>query len=265
MRLVSHVEVAGHQRRTTNLVSPSLVVQLIDNRGVTVETEPIARAFPELWGGSYSSLTILLDGCYESDVAGSVEAGAAVHECRESWRERWTGPRQRFIAIGWRGAPGPRVGHARLGPAARAAWTEIALMLDRSRPPADLAERIEAASRSAGIDIPRARLAVPPEVHRLEGPLCRAHTSLHQDPQSVDLERWSGLSARQIRRILAEHRTWVRGVGLREALHQQRIKAALCLLQCAGLESERIARALGYGSNRALYTALRRVGLGAGA
>ncbi|HJL15834.1 MAG TPA: hypothetical protein RMH99_09270 [Sandaracinaceae bacterium LLY-WYZ-13_1] len=258
------VEVAGVRRVTRALRSPELQIQLLEVQGLTFDSRPFQDVFPDL-GTRRHTLTAVLDGAYESAPSAVGEAGTLVHERRIRWLERWSGRRQRFVTIVW-GDGEATTGAAteRLGPRAREAWTEIADAIAAGGDPDAILRRVRTAARAAGLSIPTPQAPVPAEVARLEAALSHACTHLHENPQWVDLEEWTGRSARQLRRTFREHAPWLGSSGLRARLHRYRLQLAHGLLE-TDLSSTRVARALGYGSDRAMYTALRRAGLGRGA
>lgn len=259
------VEVAGRQRWTHQLRAPGLSIQLVDNVDVEVETEPLFDALPGVFDWSHS-VTVVLDGTYESAHAGVIGADRVCHEHRNEWLEAWRGPRQRFVVVRWDGDVNGSVssGDERLGTAAKAAWEAIADDLAIGAPDvAATIERVRRAMAPLGIEPPWPTTPVPSAVLRIEGALDYLRTHLHEAPQWMDVEARIGLGARQLRRALAAHRDWLPSGGLRQTLSFDRLLHAHILL-ANGESGARVARALGYRSDRAMYTALRRAGLGRG-
>lgn len=261
VRLHARTEVAGHERGSITLNAPDLLVQLVDNRGIEVDTRPF-NADAERLGAGKTTLTVVLEGNYATQRARPASKGHLVWEHRVQWRERWSGAHQRFVTLAWPTQRDPDASTERLGPAAIRAWTDVADALERSSSRTeDVVARVRAACASAGLQPPLVQDTPPPGIERLAHALSRATTQLHLGPQWIDVARWSGMSERQLRRLFSAHARWLRSKGLREAIGFQRLKTAVSLLAADGLTSARVARALGYGSNRAMYTALRRAGL----
>lgn len=263
MQLDRRVEVAGVLRASRSLHAPELKIQLVESHGVDFDTRPVADAL----GISLRArmLTVVLDGVYETERA-VAERGAVLLESRTAWRERWSGERQRFLTLVWPEGDDAGEGIERLGASGRRAWQTVA---DELASPAPDHRRVVAAARAAasraGVVLPEVRAEVPPEVARVAHALGRALTRLDRNPQWVDLEAWTGLSSRQLRRAFEEHPRWLGQRGFRGMVKLHRLQTATALLGAPDLSARRVARALGYGSDRAMHTALRRVGLGRGA
>lgn len=246
-------------RWTRRLRAPGLEVQLIECQGNTTDT---AR-HDEVMGASElgsRTLTVVLEGAYESDDVGAGE-GYALLERRHRWRERWSGRKQRFVTIMWEDGP-VSSGRERLGPAALAAWRGIADGVAGATEDTadDAAHAALALTRASGIAVADPVGVIPAEVLRVQRGLNVLFTALHESPQAVDLESLTGLSARHLRRILRSHPKLLPS-SLRRALHFARLGAADSLMRSTDRSVREIALALGYRSDRALHTALRRSGL----
>lgn len=253
-------------RWSRTLVQPGLRVQLLGAAGCETDTRPIQQAFGEL-APPHHSLTVVLEGEYESEGTGHVGPSRIVHEVRERWLERWIGNRQRFVVVTWNGGSGATTGVERLGPKALGIWRELAeKVADATEADAGrVADMALVAARAAGAPAPSRKLApVPEQVLRVSHALNRAFTNLHELPQWVDLEHDTGLSSRHLRRLIGVHAGWLPHDGLRGCLHRHRLSLALSLLGNEGTNVKEIAAALGYGSDRALHTALRRAAVRSG-
>lgn len=91
-------------------------------------------------------------------------------------------------------------------------------------------------------------------------------SSLHENPMWVNVLEKLEVSERQARRQLRELLTLM-GLpaahrSLRSYLHRIRVTHAASFLRVGGATVSQVARSLGYGSDRALSTALRQAGLG---
>lgn len=244
-------------RSSRTLKSDALHVQLVETAGCQTDTTRVDDVLGI--APMKHTLTIVLDGVYASG-DDECQSGGAIVESRDRWRERWLGPRQRFVSITWEGQP-PASGQSRLGPKAREAWTDFAdRFVDADfDDAATLATTALSLARSAGLDLPTPTTTVEAEVRRVGRALNHLFTNLHTNPQAVDLEQLTGLSARHLRRIMKRHPALL-PQSLRAKLGFYRLVAALSLMRTTATVGE-VARALGYGSDRALHTAIRRTGI----
>jgi len=256
----------GLYRRSRTLIQPGLRVQLVSTAGCQTDTRAIQRAFPEIVTPRHS-FTVVLEGEYESEAAGRVGPAEAAYEVRSAWHERWGGPRQRFVVVTWeRGAEGGGVGVDGIGSAGLATWRALAERIEHCTEDdaGPIAEAALEAVRAAGARPPRLETTVAPAaVRRMGLALNHVFTHLHETPQWVDMEGHTQVGARQLRRVFAAQCDWLAGGSWRRTLLTQRLSLAVSLLGARASTAAEVAAALGYGGDRALFTALRRAGLGA--
>ncbi|MEM6957154.1 MAG: AraC family transcriptional regulator [Myxococcota bacterium] len=249
---------AGQSRASRTLRAPGFAVQLLEVEGFNTDTRFVHDAFvrdvPE------NTLTVVLAGEYESSASGSaVHAGSLAFERRDQWLEQWTGRRQRFLMAVWNGGDAPS-GRETLGPNALRWWRLLAEQIELAQP--EDAARIGAVLLSRlsalGLQPPAMPTSMaPPEVQRVAGALSHVFSHLHESPGWIDLEARTGLGERQLRRILRNSPDWLPS-SLRRELLIYRLSAASTLLDGSNTAVDEVARALGYRSDRALHTAIRR-------
>lgn len=250
--------------RSVTLKRPGLRVQLVDAAGYETDTRAVQAALPELSVPRHT-FTAVLKGRYESDDVGG-DSGCATLETRDAWRERWVGPHQRFVVVTWDGAGESTGGVERLGAVAHATWRELAQRLERATQSTANAVARDAldAVRASGLQLPDIPFdPVPDSVERAARALNYVFTHLHETPQWIDIEQHSGVSERQLRRVIRANPGWLPEVGWRRALLAHRLQLATSLLRSPATSAREVARALGYRSDVALHTALRRAGLDA--
>ncbi len=246
-------------RSSRALRAPGLEVQVVDCAGCVTDTSRLDEAMGavDLKG---RTLTVVLEGTYESDDQ-RAGPGAMVVERRHRWRERWTGKRQRFVTLMWEDGP-VFAGGERLSAVAMDRWAQVADAIQGAS--AQSADRVATAAlrlaSEAGVSLSLPEAPIPREVHRVQSGLNAMFTQLHESPQAIDLERHTGLSARHLRRIFRSHPTLL-PQSLRRSLHFLRLISADTLMRSTDRSIAEIARALGYRSDRALHTAIRRSGL----
>ena len=183
--------------------------------------------------------------------------------------ERWQSG-LRLLMVEWdeRFGSAPPTGHLRLE-RQRARLLAFAERLESIAPAVELVPDFKVlldGLRAEGVPVAEVSTSVlaevPPGVAMVAERLNLAFTGLHQQPMWVDLQET--LSERHLRRLITAHSEWfgLPGNSLRTALNSYRLQAAVTLLSVEDARLEHIARSLGYGSDRALITALKRAGLG---
>lgn len=202
----------------------------------------------------------------------TLRAGDVLCEQMVSARERWEGGAFRLLVLEWeQPEPFERSVH-RLGSRDLAALDALAreLAAPGSEP---LAQAQQIAERLApeGADALRealARAAQSPagrSMHETAAVLGTMTSNLSCSPMWVDFSERLGFSERHGRRRLAPLLALLGAApqcqGLREYLRRTRISHAAGFLASPGVTVEQVARSLGYGSARALGTALRQAGL----
>lgn len=247
---------------TRTLRRPGLTVQLIECAGVERDMARVLRASAtDLPPAPANSLTVVLDGRYESSTSPATESGRLTVEARRDWLEHWSGTHQRMIVV-----MGPAVrqvdgGTEHLGPTALATWRHVADLIASTETAERALDAAVTAATHAGLRMAKASDApAPPEVCTVARAMSRSLTTLHANPQACDLEEASGYTARHLRRVMQEHPEWLSPLTFRTRLRLLRALYATSLL-AAKVAGDEVTAALGYGSSRALYTALRRAGI----
>lgn len=263
VRLERAVDLGGGvARRVVELRTPTLRLQVIDAACGAFDSVGLPQSIaPRL-----SLFTVALGGEYRSFNAGRdarAAAGRAVFEARSEWTERWHGERQRFVVVYWedpRGAQPNDFGSLVLGSATTQRWSQVAEAAWNAESYANQADALQLAASlvaSEGVSVP-AFDAAPPNTHLLQltSALSASFTRLHEAPSWQDLSQRARLGERQLRRIWREYADYLPGNGFREALTQARVVTAKHLLSGALARPGEVARALGYGSTRAMRAAV---------
>jgi hypothetical protein len=196
-----------------------------------------------------------------------VPAGHGVLEPVTSWDERWEGDPFRALAVEWaphRGAPAHATTPLAPSRALASLVGDMATVLSRPRSVAHEAFLAHAAFQilsALGLDHGGATpLDAAPHPLQADADLLAAAVSrLDTQPMWIDLEK-DGLSERALRRRFGALPLGGRR-GLRAALHRHRLLSCITLLSAPDLPVGAVARALGYGTTRALGTALEKAGL----
>lgn len=185
-------------------------------------------------------------------------------EPRYAWREAWEGHHFRALLLEW--SQDVIVDEAFIGTTRPTLQQPIeqlaaALHVGDSAQADDAVGVVLARLRAEGLQIP----AVPPTPRsavydRAVAVLNSARTSLARQPQWIDALVLR--SERQLRRDLRALFTALHmpNLGFRSLLLRERLASATALLGSTQ-RIEEVARAVGYGSSRALATALQRAGL----
>ncbi len=200
----------------------------------------------------------------------TLRRGDAWCERIDTYDERWESG-LRLLMLEWdeRFGAAPPTGSLRLE-RQRSRLVAFADRLESHDPPEALVADFKGvldALRSDGLPLREVNVEalaeVPPTVALVAAQLNLVFTGLPQRPTWVDLQ--ATLSERHLRRLITAHREWfgLPGDSLRTALNAFRLQSAVSLLSVEGSKLEHIARSLGYRSDRALITALKRAGLGA--
>lgn len=272
----------GARRETVWLRAEGLTVYVCESDGLVFDAAPLSaftrgvvdqgRDAPRL-----DHVTMVLEGAQHVRTQGrpvDVGAGQLIGDALPAWDERWEGGPYRSLSVEWSSAHGdamPGRAHGRmsrrLSSAARALAAAMMRRELRGAAGADAVARLLAALRAEGLPLAapdrRALVAVPEGAQALADAVSWMQSSLHTQPMWVDVERRLGLSERQLRRHLARLGWWVgfpHG-SMRRHLVSVRTVGAAALLSARGVKAKDVARSLGYGSERALVTALSNVGL----
>lgn len=217
------------------------------------------------------AVTMVLDGelVLRRRAEFTLRRGDAWCERIDTYDERWESG-LRLLMLEWdeRFGAAPPTGSLRLE-RQRSRLVAFADRLESAEPAHTLVPEFKGlldALRSEGLPLNEvsveALAEVPPMVALVSEQLNLVFTGLPQRPTWVDLQET--LSERHLRRLITAHREWfgLPGDSLRTALNAYRLQSAVSLLSVEGSKLEHIARSLGYRSDRALITALKRAGLG---
>lgn len=260
---------AGVGVRAIDIAARQGLVQLVDVAGCEFDTLRLGDAWSSTFKPTHTTVQIVLSGGLELRLGSHDEAAGsgsmAVHT-NAPWNEHWLPRRQRILVVSWdAGRQQPALGVMKLNRFARRVWEEIAIGVERAcnaEQSYAVVTRAREALRQDGVEVPDFALeAPPPAAQLLQQHINWAMCNLHQAPGWVDLERKTGLSARQLNRLWTANSEWLSGDGFRQGLLRRKLYNAAVLGYHADAKRLGLARALGYSSDRALDLALRSHGV----
>lgn len=224
-----------------------------------------------------AAVTCVLEGAQV--VRGSTpvfaRAGQTIVEGRLELDERWEGPRYRSLTVEWsseRGHVGGPMCTVRTSPRLADAARTLADLIEGGSP-LEMTANVAVADFvslliAEGVPLypvdPLVLSGLPDGAHSIAAAVRWADTHLHEKPQWTDIDPQQHGSERQLRRRLVGFAglLGIRGASLRTHLRASRAIAITALLGDPDAPLRDVARAVGYGSERALATALRQLGLG---
>lgn len=251
--------------RTIDISARQCFVQLLDVAGCEFDTPRLGDWPTSAFRRTHASVQIVLSGGLDLRLGSRDETarlGSMAVHMNDHWSEHWLPERQRIVTVSW--VPidrRPTVGVVRLDGRALRVWKEIAESIEEAREQSEfrvITTRVRGALRCQGVEIPEFAIEAPSRAARVLQPhVDWAMCNLHRAPGWVDLERRTGLSARQLNRLWNSDADWLPEVGFRAALLRRKLFSAALMGYHADARRLGLARALGYGSDRALELALR--------
>jgi AraC-like DNA-binding protein len=270
----SNVFEPGVERGVARLTRPGLEVYCCWSEGVIFDTRAVGRA-PRFVSADTHSFSVQLEGeilVRRDERETTVATNATIAEPNGPWDERWLGRRFFTLVVEW----DPRYG----GPVDRQIGSLSPADIDRCRTLAnrlrtegdapDLVTEVVAlisTLRAAGLPLhPVSSTAltrdVPPRAREVAATFGAVLSNIHRGPAWIDLESSLGVDDRTVRRLLDRDPEWyplgLGRVGFRRALRRERLNLAAAFLTAREATIERVARACGYGSARALLLALHQ-------
>jgi AraC-like DNA-binding protein len=273
----------GRARRESRwLRAPGLNVYVCQAEGLVFDAAPLQAMTDGVFGTAragrrFDYLTIVLDGAQvvrSPRAALELRPGDVVLDGRPEWNERWEGAPYRTLTVEWQSPFGAPVASRENGRVSRRLVSAATSFADRLAEGTLRGAAGEAAvrelllrARAEGLPV---RAPEPGELgtssaedEALAATVSWLETNLHLQPMWIDVQARLGLSERHGRRVLAEREDLARmpGGSLRAHLRRLRAVSAAALLTAPDATAEEVARAIGYGSERALATALHQMGL----
>lgn len=264
-------------RRHRALLNPNLRIYQIQTQGVQLDSEALGELFTQQ-RSDRAQLLIVLDGeliWRRSGQTICARRGEVLAETGLGGSELWLGESFHVLAIEWDVELGPPI----LSPTLWGALSPRSLAQlnhliegDRWRPHSAESLAMEIMEFLSALGALKAPLPIAPlssakrlRMQQLLDALGRWSSQLSQQPRWQDLELALDRSERQLRR---DFQALMVSMGLPVKLSQmrrymlfQRINAAVHYLSCAEASVEHVAYATGYGSSRAMWTALANEGL----
>lgn len=260
----------------TAILHPSLRLHFVDCHNVINEDRLIARGFPRINITGRPTLTLLLDGEARIDRDGRSQwltrAEPLLMDDKLLLHMRQSGAPYRALALEWQdGFLGPRpAAFTRLPTLSFDMLAEIErCVIAMSQPTSDLRATVAAfiaLMRSAGADLTLPERARDDEPERAEAQLTdaldRLLSDLRSQPMTTDLESATGLSGRQLQRVISEYHNrygfnasqWI------DARNRRRLMMALSFLCAPGATVPFVAALVGYQSTTALARAMNLAG-----
>lgn len=265
VRLVRHVRLpsVGASRRFAGLRQPGFRAYAMEVQRIVYDAGALGSSRSTV-ASFKNDLTLVLAGTWidRRDGEHRLHAGQARWgPTARSLSDRWEDD-ARLLTLEW-DEPVVTAHEERdfSGPVQSAAERYVSAVTEATRDEAvpPLLELIDEL-RAAGFPVPQVTPEIPPpEAVRAAEMLNQALMHLDEVPMWVDFT--NGRSERQWRRDLTRAAPWIGLLegSFRATLNTIRVHYATGLLGVPGVERDEVARALGYGSGRALMTALRRL------
>lgn len=263
-------------RETTSLIGEGFRVYVVALAGgLAFDSRVLFTKGPtlSLQVAAHAQVCVVLDGrmyLRRGERTFLLPAGQAIVESIEgAWDERWEGDPFLALVVEWSAAVAPLPPIRAAFPCSRDEERLRAIAQSILRDPKRAASDPSLLSTTFGIldslgilDGVRPRDTLGEDPLQPEADLL-SHALSHLDhqPMWVDLAARRGVSERELRRRFAALPIWQEMTGLRAALVRARILATASLLSLPDLPVGVVARMSGYGSSRALGTALDQHGL----
>ncbi|HVY44267.1 MAG TPA: AraC family transcriptional regulator [Minicystis sp.] len=284
--LLSHRTVvlpeAGARLATHAVIHEGFRVLAVERLHVISEDELLVRGFARRGALGRPIATVLLEGRGRLRAPGEerwiARGERSIAATKTGLLMRQEAPRYRSVVCEWEPGrwgerPAPSLDVARVDDAhlARlAAFADALAAADRD--PSTVADELEAAwaaLRELGVPLaPFARTAafaeaVSESTLRVAEALDELQSNLKGAPMMVDLERATGLSARQLQRLVHDFnaRYGFNASTWRDTRNRWRLLAGATLMTAPGATAEAVARAVGFGSVSTFARALADVGL----
>jgi AraC-like DNA-binding protein len=264
------VALDGSMRASVSYARPGLRISVVRSAGLVFDPR-VLRGWK--WPapgepGALAHVSLPLDGHFLSRRAGEhdVRPREAIAETDFAWNELWDGRRFRLLVLEWDGAYGERssTGMLRLTASDFAHLARVADQIEENREDARSAiAAFGARLRALGLPLhewdPRELTTIDTFAQATADVLSRFESSLHTQPMWVDAAMSERHGRRRIKTM--EQASGSHLLGLRGRLSRARITASVALLGAPRARIDHIARAVGFGSTRALARALHDAGL----